>query len=216
MNAETDPYEGYVATDTIPHPRTARFLASTYLAVSLPQRWAHTLGVARKATELAGSLPLSATEQSLLVSSAFLHDIGYSPEVNKMYRWHPLDGAALLRYHMMGAVANEVAWHTTAWEEAALITPDGLYRDLLSTLYYRRTTLVSDALTYADMTTGPTGERCTFQQRLIEIRARHGAESRAVKAMEGAWERLDNARQRVNEARLLALVPDTHGIQGGM
>ena len=41
---------------------------------------------------------------------------------------------------------------------------------------------VADALSYADMTAGPTGQRMTVSARLSDIRARHAAEPPRLKA----------------------------------
>ena len=81
------------------------------LAKALPRRWAHVQGVASKAEHVAASLALS---DEALVAAAWLHDVGYAPEVTDT-GFHPLDGA---RY-LAGAgvperVVNLVARHSYA------------------------------------------------------------------------------------------------------
>ena len=67
----------------------AQDLARTLLADSLPRRWAHVQGVAARARSLAPSLGADA---DLLEAAAWLHDIGYLPELAET-GLHSLDGA---------------------------------------------------------------------------------------------------------------------------
>lgn len=64
---------------------TARRLAEHYL----PSRWQHVHAVAAEATRLAGAGGLN---QTILVSAAWLHDIGYPPRLVDT-GFHPLDAA---------------------------------------------------------------------------------------------------------------------------
>ena len=70
----------------------AREMARVALAEALPRRWAHAQGVAGKAERVAASLALS---EDVLVSAAWLHDIGYAPAAVAT-GFHPLDGARYL------------------------------------------------------------------------------------------------------------------------
>src|SRR5688572_3632725 len=56
----------------------ARDLAESLLT-DLPQRWAHTAGVARRAAELCAAMP--AADRNRVVTAAWLHDIGYAEPV---------------------------------------------------------------------------------------------------------------------------------------
>jgi putative nucleotidyltransferase with HDIG domain len=89
----------------------AREMARSVLAEALPRRWEHVQGVADKAEHVTASLALSS---EVLVSAAWLHDIGYAPGVVET-GFHPLDGA---RYLVgLGAperVVNLVARHSNA------------------------------------------------------------------------------------------------------
>ena len=180
---------------------SAAGLARPFLEHKLPMRWRHVHGVAAKAEELAQTLDMPESDKALLVVSAWFHDIGYGVS-GPGYGWHPLDGALLLRGWQLDLVANQVAWHTTAEEEAG---PLGLAGVLAG--YSKPVGLVADALTYADMTTGPDGTPVTFEQRLVEVRTRRGPDSAPVRAMETAWARLLGVRTRIDEALAQSVRP---------
>lgn len=150
------------------HVPWARELARQLLAEALPGRWSHTVGVARQAESIAAVVGADA---DLLVAAAWLHDIGYSPGLVRT-GFHPLDGARHLRdvEGVDGRLCRLVANHTFALIEAA-------NRGLASDLQHEFPAvdgLVTDALTYADMTTSPAGELVTVETRLSEIIARYG------------------------------------------
>src|SRR5215471_808797 len=95
----------------------AQEMARSVLAEAQPRRWHHVQGVAGKAHHVAASLGLS---REVLVSAAWLHDIGYAPDVVET-GFHPLDGARYLAG--LGAperVVNLVARHSNAVLEAEL------------------------------------------------------------------------------------------------
>ena len=147
-------------------PRHARVLAGTMLAASLPRRWRHVRGVAAAAT----ALPIGdAAPRSLLVSAAWLHDVGYAPALVDT-GFHPIDGARHLRRLAADeALVNLVAHHSCAGVEADL-------RDLgpaLAEEFTRDDSLPHDELGYCDLTTGPDGEPLTVAERLAEIRHRY-------------------------------------------
>jgi hypothetical protein len=148
----------------------AREIARTLLQTPLPRRWAHVQGVARQARSLA---PILDGAAELLESAAWLHDIGYSPDV-AVTGFHPLDGARYLRdEHRAGAVlCGLVAYHSCAAHEAE---ERGLVADLAAE-FTPASRLLSDALTYCDMTTTPDGQPVEVESRLSEIQARYGAE----------------------------------------
>ncbi|MFG2800604.1 HD domain-containing protein [Streptomyces pseudovenezuelae] len=68
-------------------------MAGSLLAEPLPQRWAHSQGVAARAQSLAGIL---GDDAEVLWAAAMLHDIGYTPSLAET-RFHPVDGARYLR-----------------------------------------------------------------------------------------------------------------------
>jgi putative nucleotidyltransferase with HDIG domain len=136
---------------------------------SMDDRWRHTQGVAERAGELADALGL---DHDTLVAAAWLHDIGYADPV-KVTGFHPLDGAD----HLAGrgwplSVAARVAHHSGARFVAAA---RGLGEALAAYPYEEN--LLTDALTYADQTVGPTGDRVTAAARHDEMLLRHGPQS---------------------------------------
>jgi putative nucleotidyltransferase with HDIG domain len=136
------------------------------LVGDLRNRWRHTVGVAQRAAELAGPLGL---DHDLLVAGAWLHDIGYA-EVAQVTGFHPLDGADYLAARdWPGHIASLVAHHSGArFIAAARGLGDRLaaYPDLGG--------LLADALTYADQTVGPCGDRVAPADRYAEMMRRHG------------------------------------------
>ena len=91
-------------------------VARKLLEVPLPRRWAHVQGVAAQARSLA---PILGDDADLLEAAAWLHDIGYSPELVET-GFHPLDGARYLRdAHFADPVlCSLVAHHSCAIVEA--------------------------------------------------------------------------------------------------
>jgi hypothetical protein len=124
--------------------------------------------VAAKARSIAHVAP--SHDQDLLVAAAWLHDIGYAPEIVDT-GFHSLDGARWLREQGQPVrLAALVAYHSCAVFEAA---ERGLADDLQSE-FEDEHSVVTDLLCYADMTTGPNGQSLTADARLAEIRRRYG------------------------------------------
>jgi len=145
-------------------------LAESYLAEALPRRWQHVQAVAAKAARLASSMPPSDAE--VLIASAWLHDVGYAPEIVET-GLHALDGArALLTDGVDRRVASLVAHHSCAVFEAS---ERGLSGHLVREFKDERSA-VTDALWYADMTTGPDGQDLAVADRLSEVRQRYGSD----------------------------------------
>src|SRR5690348_3218742 len=74
-------------------PFWAEELARKLLEIPLHRRWSHVQGVAARARGLA---PVLGDDAGLLEAAAWLHDIGYSPDLTDT-GFHPLDGARYLR-----------------------------------------------------------------------------------------------------------------------
>jgi putative nucleotidyltransferase with HDIG domain len=132
-------------------------------------RWHHSAGVATAAASLARMF--NAADAELLVAAAWLHDIGYCGELVDT-GFHPLDGARHLR--ALGAsdrLCRLVANHTGAWAEAS---SRGL-TDLLAGEFPAEESPLADALTYADITTGPAGQQLSAEERIAEILERYDA-----------------------------------------
>ncbi len=143
--------------------------AEHLLAADLPKRWAHTQQVARHARWAAAGV--REEDADLLVAAAFLHDIGYAAPIARS-GFHPLDGAVHLQGLGLGELARLVAHHSGAHVEA-------VHRGLADQLaHFPRTRgPVSDALTYSDVTSGPTGQPMQPGDRFEEIVDRHGPDS---------------------------------------
>jgi predicted hydrolase (HD superfamily) len=130
----------------------------------------------------------------LQVAAAWLHDIGYSPEIGHT-RFHPLDGARHLQAHGWPAqVVNLVAHHSGARLEAA---ERGMSEELNEFPFADDPVL--DALVTADLTTGPTGERLTYDERIAEILKRYPADDPVHRTWVKAAPILKEAVQRTEE-----------------
>jgi len=133
----------------------------------LPGRLEHVSAVAAAADGISHRLGVDA---EVLVSAAWLHDIGYAPSVT-VTGFHPLDGARFLRAEGVDPrVVNLVAHHSHAVVEAS---ERGLEEELLDE-FPLDPSLPHDALCFCDMTTGPRGQRMAVEERLAEIRQRYG------------------------------------------
>lgn len=145
--------------------RTARAL----LKNELPTRWAHTQCVATQARNLA---PILGADADLLEAAAWLHDIGYSPDLAAT-GFHPLDGARYLRDVVQAEemLCCLVAHHTCAIVEAR---ERGLASALASEFAKPRPDM-EEALIYCDMTGGRDGIVTTIDGRLAEILGRYPA-----------------------------------------
>jgi hypothetical protein len=163
-----------LCTDATAHPlvAAARDLARELLG-GLDARWRHTQGVARRAAEAAPAVPEA--DRPVLVAAAWMHDIGYAESLRRS-GFHPLDGASYLQEHdWPEPLAGLVAHHSAARFVAAV---HGLADPLLAFPADRYADgPVADALTYADQTTGPTGERMDVEDRLAGMLRRHGPDS---------------------------------------
>lgn len=136
------------------------------LVGELGNRWRHVQAVAARARELADAVP--EPDQDTLAAAAWLHDIGYSPEIGHT-RFHPLDGARYLKSEGWPTdIVNLVAHHSGARFEAQ---ERGLATELSE--FPHVDTPTSDALAAADLTTGPTGKRVTYEERITEILTRY-------------------------------------------
>jgi putative nucleotidyltransferase with HDIG domain len=150
----------------------------------LGRRWDHVQGVARRADELRRSLPaLGEVAGHVLLAAAWLHDIGYAPEVD-VIGFHPLDGARYLeRLGFSRRLVSLVAHHSGARFEAE---ERGLSAELA--VFELEDSPIMDALVTADMTTGPDGTQLTYRERIAEILTRYPADS----PVHAAWLRADS------------------------
>jgi hypothetical protein len=164
------------------------------LIAPLGDRWSHVQAVAGKARGVAEVL--SAEDADLLVAAALVHDVGYAPSLNRL-GFHAVDGARFLRAQGQERLACLVAHHSGARFEAE-------ERDLMEELaaFPVEDGPVMDALTFADMTTGPAGQAMTLDERIEEVQRRyrfddpvHRAIARACPELQAA---IDRTRQRLD------------------
>ncbi|MFG2432879.1 HD domain-containing protein [Streptomyces sp. NPDC048590] len=147
-------------------------VAEAELSGPLPHRWAHSLGAAQRAADVA---ELVDGEEELLFSAAVLHDVGYAPRL-AVTGFHPLDGARFLRddHAADERLVRLVANHSFALLEAE---QRGLRGDLEAEFPLLDDHRLVDALVYCDMTTTPSGESTSAEDRLAEIMERYGTDS---------------------------------------
>jgi hypothetical protein len=173
-------------------------LARKLLEAPLPRRWAHVQGVAARARSLA---PILGDDADLLEAAAWLHDIGYSPELVDT-DFHPLDGARYLRdvEHAAPALCRLVANHSCAILEA---DERGL-AEVLSSEFPSSASKLNDALAYCDMTTTPTGNVISVHARLSEIVERYGPHDVVTRFIRRAEPELVSSVIRTDQRLLLA------------
>lgn len=133
----------------------------------------------------------------MLVSAAWLHDIGYAEELRET-DCHPIDGARHLRRSGCDErVVNLVAHHSCARVEASL---RGLVSEFAEE-FPRPAAEYEDALCYCDMTNGPAGMPVAAHERLDEIQERYGPMHVVTRFVEAARPEILEAVARV-EGRL--------------
>jgi hypothetical protein len=169
----------------------AKELAEAKLADRLPRRWRHVRSVSRRARWAADKLTLPDD----LVAAAWLHDIGYAPELVET-GFHPLDGARYLRrVDINGHVVSLVAYHSCAEIEADV---RGL-GDVLASEFKPGDPQLTAVLLYCDMTTGPDGDYVRPADRLVEIRGRYGPDHEVTRFVERAASRILSTAGHVEE-----------------
>ncbi|MEW1737496.1 HD domain-containing protein [Nocardia beijingensis] len=154
----------------------------------LPTRLAHVAGVVGH-VELVADL---VDDGDLLVAAAWLHDVGYSPQLVRT-GFHPVDGAEFLQGRGVSSrLCALVANHSCARVEArnrevALPWPD------------ERSPL-RDALWWADMCTTPTGGATDVRARLAEVTQRYGGDHVVSRSLTEAAPELFEAVDRIEAA----------------
>jgi hypothetical protein len=152
-------------------------------------------GVAEFAAALTVILPTD--DAAILMVAAWLHDIGYSPNLAET-GLHPLGGARYLEIRgWPPRVCALVAHHSgtrylacvSGREEELGRCPD-------------EASAVSDALTYADQRVGPYGRRMSIHARLADKARRHGPTSVQARARHDRDPYLLGVADRVEEKLL--------------
>jgi hypothetical protein len=168
-------------------------IARDLLEGPLPRRWAHTQGVAAQAQKIA---PLLGRDADVVEAAAWVHDIGYAPDLVST-GFHPLDGARYLRdaWRASPQLCGLVANHTGALIEAE---ERGL-AEQLATEFPAPNSLLSDALTFCDLTTGPDGRSLSVEQRLAEITARYGPDHIVSRSIARSSDQLRESARAISE-----------------
>jgi hypothetical protein len=156
----------------------------------LGDRRNHVRAVGECAREV--SAVLDQEDRPYLVAAAYLHDIGYAPGLQRT-GLHQLDGARYIRSLGAERLARLVAHHSEARFEIRL---RGFATELAA--YEREQSWVSDALTYCDLTIGPSGLPMTFEDRVAEVGQRYG-EGEIVDALRQATPYLVGAVERTKD-----------------
>jgi putative nucleotidyltransferase with HDIG domain len=155
-------------------------------------RLAHSLGVGQRAEYVARVLG----RPGLLVSAAYLHDVGYAAPACDT-GLHQLDGARYLR--LLGApddLTSLVAHHTAAIVEASA---RGFGTQLRGEFPPPPDTDLLDLLTYCDMTTSSRGKPVTVDERFGCIYDRYPPDhlvSRSMRRAEPHLRRIVSAVER--------------------
>jgi putative nucleotidyltransferase with HDIG domain len=167
--------------------------ARNLLEEPLPRRWSHSLGVLRAAQRIA---PALGDDAELLAAAAILHDVGYA-DVAIATHQHMIDGGRFLRSQGVDdRICVIVAHHTSSpWEAHEL----GL--DAALAEFVVDDPALIDAITYCDLSAGPTGDVVRPADRLAEVLERYGEGHVVYRAVSAARSHLLEACMRV-ETRL--------------
>jgi hypothetical protein len=161
------------------------------LMAPLGDRWRHVQAVGSEARRVGLALAdLRDDDHDALVAAAYLHDIGYASSLKRL-GFHPVDGAQFLRDQGYERLARLVAYHSGAQLEAE---ERGLLDELAA--FPVEDGPVLDALTHADMTTGPAGGAMTLQERIGEILRRYPPDDPVHRAIRRAHPYLQAAIDR--------------------
>ena len=175
------------------HMRASPQQIATDLLGRVGTRLPHTRAVARQARTASDLLPNP--WRSTVVKAAWLHDVGYNPALNST-GFHPLDGARWLRAEgFCEDTCSLVAWHTGAIHEAR---ERGLADELLAEFAPPPPSAL-DALTWADLTSSPSGGLVSPQVRLDEIMDRYEPGSVVRLAVAAGWKDLLESAERIEQ-----------------
>ena len=166
---------------------------ATQLLGDVGTRLPHTRAVARQASRVTDLL--EDRWKCAIVDAAWLHDIGHSPTLSSS-GFHPLDGARWLRMEGFAEdTCSLVAWHTGAIWEAR---ERGL-EDQLLTEFASPPPSALDALTWADLTSSPSGDLVTPEVRLHEILERYEPGSAVHRAIVAGWKYFQESTNRIEQ-----------------
>ena len=167
----------------------------------LETRIQHVTGVAELAQDVAKKVFSETRDASTLVAAAWVHDIGYAKAL-AVTGFHHLDGAAYLEAIGEHRLACLVAHHSSGTEEAAA-------RDMSAALepFPFEPGLMSDCLTYCDLSTGPTGKPVVLEERIAEVAERYGEDAIVPRGLRNAYPQLRKSFDVVEGYLAAATVP---------
>jgi hypothetical protein len=122
--------------------------------------------------------------ESLLIQACYLHDIGYSPQLNQ-HQYHQLDGAIFASEQgFPKSIIAVLLFHSCAYEGV-------LYsRDDLTPIYEKHLLLVDetdrifiDLVSYCDLHTTANGKNTTLRERVDDVAVRYGEDHEVTKIM---------------------------------
>jgi hypothetical protein len=105
------------------------------------------------------------------ITAAYLHDVGYA---ESGLGFHPIDGARLLRsLGYSPVVCHLVAFHTASVVEADVRGIDPRVFEEFKVEDVPKLELANDFMWWADVSTGPSGQSFTVDERIDEILSRY-------------------------------------------
>lgn len=176
----------------------SQWLASYLLPNSA--RFQHILGVVRCMENLRPRLNVPDDWKPDLLKACYLHDIGYSPQLNQ-YNFHPLDGAIFAREQGFSKpVVAAVLFHSCAYETVKVTRPDLLpiYEEKNADLDEQDRTFI-DLVTYCDLHTSPTGQRITLEKRVQDVVDRYGEHHPVSRMMLANQKKYEETIERVKQ-----------------
>lgn len=163
------------------------------LAPLTDSRRAHSIAVGRRMESIAENLPEYLRADA--VTAAYLHDVGYA--VPGGLGFHPIDGARLLRsLGYSPVVCHLVAFHTASVVEADVRDIDPAVFEEFEVGDVAGLELANDFMWWADLSTGPSGQAFTVDERIDEILSRYEAGSIVHTAISRSAPLLRAAAQR--------------------
>jgi len=121
---------------------------------------------------------------TLLIQACYLHDIGYSPKLNK-FHYHQLDGAIFAaKQGFSKSIIATLLFHSCAYEGALYSRPDlrPVYEAHLM-LLDEQDRLFIDLVTYCDLHTSARGKLTTLEERIGDVAVRYGEDHEVSKMM---------------------------------
>jgi hypothetical protein len=166
-----------------------------FYGVAAPLMVAHAAVIASRAGQIAALLELDPAEQDVCEAFGLVHDIGKAPPARRT-GFHPLDGAEYVEPRLGPRLAGLVAHHSGAGAEAEL-------REIIVP-FPPEPGDVAAIVDYCDLTTLPSGQPTSLEERRADIVSRHGADNPGPRSLETVWESVvaieDRLRVRAGHA----------------